>query len=270
MICLLSLVKRNACWAFCQALGGLVAFSCDPWGLPFFLCHWLWEWEAYCGPAEATHWILKHERFTQAQDWTPQICVSKIPANYVLLTSALWCDLGKRERGPPALPWPPLLILSHTEKVLQGLENTITSLIWEPRNSCSILSDNSWDLIRSEKWNELWLWIRISTLIPDKNHQTAAEGFILFQVTPLLAAQKPNCSQQRRLPCFTPGSSLRASLMGSQHGKGLSHYHLRGILKDSKSPPLAPLLGFFFFFIVHGLSIITCCRINIIHLSSKC
>lgn len=140
----------------------------------------------------------------------------------------------------------------------------------EPRNSCSILSDNSWDLIRSEKWNELWLWIRISTLIPDKNHQTAAEGFILFQVTPLLAAQKPNCSQQRRLPCFTPGSSLRASLMGSQHGKGLSHYHLRGILKDSKSPPLAPLLGFFFFFIVHGLSIIPCCRINIIHLSSKC
>ena len=78
-------------------------------------------------------------------------------------------------------------------------------------------------------------------------------------------AQKLNCCQQRRLSCFTPGSSLRASLMGSQHGKGLSHYHLRGILKDSKSPPLAPLLGFFFF-IVHGLSIITCCRINIIHL----
>lgn len=82
-------------------------------------------------------------------------------------------------------------------------------------------------------------------------------------------AQKLNCCQQRRLSCFTPGSSLRASLMGSQHGKGLSHYHLRGILKDSKSPPLAPLLGFFFF-IVHGLSIITCCRINIIHLSGKC
>lgn len=130
MICLLSLVKRNAYWAFCQALGGLVAFSCDPWGLPFFLCHWLWEWEAYCGPAEATLWILKHERFTQAQDWTPQICVSKIPANYVLMTSALWSDLGKRERGPPALPWPPLLILSHTEKILEGLQNTVTSLIW--------------------------------------------------------------------------------------------------------------------------------------------
>ena len=61
-------------------------------------------------------------------------------------------------------------------------------------------------------------------------------------------AQKLNCCQQRRLSCFTPGSSLRASLMGSQHGKGLSHYHLRGILKDSKSPPLAPLLGFFFFY----------------------
>ena len=58
----------------------------------------------------------------------------------------------------------------------------------EPSNSCSILSDNSWDLIRSEKWNELWLWIRISTLIPDKNHQTAGKGFILFQVTSLLAS----------------------------------------------------------------------------------
>lgn len=58
----------------------------------------------------------------------------------------------------------------------------------EPSNSCSILSDNSWDLIRSEKWNELWLGIRISTLIPDKNHQTAWKGFILFQVTSLLAS----------------------------------------------------------------------------------
>lgn len=130
MICLLSLVERNACWAFCQALGGLVALSCDPWGLPFFLCHWLWEWEAYCGPAEATHWILKHEIFTQAQNWTPQICISRIPANYVPMTSALWSGLGKRERGPPALPQPSLLILFHMEKVLQGLQNTITSLIW--------------------------------------------------------------------------------------------------------------------------------------------
>lgn len=34
--------------------------------------------------------------------------------------------------------------------------------------------------------------------------------------------------------------------MGSQHVKGLSYYHLRGILKDSESQPLAILLGFFF------------------------
>lgn len=60
----------------------------------------------------------------------------------------------------------------------------------EPSNSCSILSDNSWDLISTEKWNELWLWIRISTLIQDKNHQTAVESFILFQVTSLLARKE--------------------------------------------------------------------------------
>ena len=133
MICLLSLVKRNACWAFCQTLGGLVAFCCDPWGLPFSLCHCLWEWEAYCGPAGAPHWILKHEKFTQAQDWIPHICVSRIPASYDLMTSALWSDLvrdSEGHRGALAPPRPPLVILSHTEKVLQGLQNTTTSLIW--------------------------------------------------------------------------------------------------------------------------------------------
>lgn len=117
----------------------------------------------------------------------------------------------------------------------------------EPSNSCSILSDNSWDLIRSEKWNELWLWIRISALIPDKNHQTAAKGFILFQVTSLLAGTEVELLWAD--PTFTshPGSGPRVSLMGSQHGEGLSHYRLRGILKDSKSRPLAVLLGFFFY-----------------------
>lgn len=40
--------------------------------------------------------------------------------------------------------------------------------------------------------------------------------------------------------------------MGSQHVKGLSYYHLRGILKDSKSRPLAILLGFFFFLLYMG------------------
>lgn len=135
----------------------------------------------------------------------------------------------------------------------------------EPSNSCSILSDNSWDLIRSEKWNELWVRITISALIPDKNHQTAAKGFILFQVTSLLAGTEVELLWAEPTFLSHPGSSLRGSLMGSQHVKGLSYYHLRGILKDSKSRPLAILLGFFFF-IVHGLSIITCCRINIIHL----
>lgn len=117
----------------------------------------------------------------------------------------------------------------------------------EPRNSCSILSDNSWDLIRSEKWNELWLWIRISTLIPDKNHHTAAEGFILFQVTSLLASTEVELLSAVPSFPFHPGSSLKGSLMGSQHGKGLSYYHLRGILKDSKSWPVALRLRFFFF-----------------------
>lgn len=111
-------------------------FCRDPWGVPRFLCHWLSESrEAYHGLPGARHWILKHERFTQAQDWTPQICVSRISANYVLTHQ----DLTKwplEERDPAALPQPSLLIfwkekaLLHTEKVLQGLQNTVRSLTW--------------------------------------------------------------------------------------------------------------------------------------------
>ena len=84
----------------------------------------------------------------------------------------------------------------------------------EPRNSCSILSDNSWDLIRSEKWNELWLWIRISTLIPDKNHQTAAEGFILFQVTSLLASTEVELLSAAPTFLFHPGVKSEGQLDG--------------------------------------------------------
>lgn len=126
----------------------------------------------------------------------------------------------------------------------------------EPRNSCSILSDNSWDLIRSEKWNELWLWTRISTLIPDKNHQTAAQGFILFQVTSLLASTEAELLSAAPTFPSHPGSSLRGSLTGSQHGKGLSYYHLRGILKDSKSRPLATLFGFFLLYMGYPLLLV--------------
>lgn len=85
----------------------------------------------------------------------------------------------------------------------------------EPSNSCSILSDNSWDLIRSEKWNELWLGIRISTLIPDKNHQAAAAGFILFQVTSLLAS--------------TGAELLRAELTFLAHPRVKSEGQLDGL-----------------------------------------
>lgn len=134
----------------------------------------------------------------------------------------------------------------------------------EPSNSCSILSDNSWDPIRSEKWNELWLESGSRLLSQTKIIKRPPRLLYYFRSLHYWLARELNCSEQGCLSRLTPGSRLRGSLMGSQHGKGLSYYHLRGILKDSESQPLAILRGFFF--IVHGLSIITCCRINIIHL----
>lgn len=119
----------------------------------------------------------------------------------------------------------------------------------EPSNSCSILSDNSWDPISAEKWNELWLQIRISTLSPDKNHQTAAEGFILLQVTSLLASTGAELLWAPWTCPPHPGVKPEDQhLMGSQHVKGLSYYLLRGVGEDSKSLLVLSGPGFFFFF----------------------
>lgn len=100
-------------------LGALWHSPVTPGVCPF-LCHWLWEWEPYCGPAEATHWILKHEMFAGPELNSPDLRLKSQP------TMSRWPVPYEvalvRERGPPALPQPSLLILFHMEKVLQGLQ----------------------------------------------------------------------------------------------------------------------------------------------------
>lgn len=70
---------------------------------------------------------------------------------------------------------------------------------------------------------------------PGKNHLRGAQGFPLFQVTSLRpCTQDPIATNKAGPSCLTQGSNVRGSLMCP----GLSHYHLRGLLKGSKSLPL--------------------------------
>ena len=105
-------------------------------------------------------------------------------------------------------------------------------------NGCSILSDNGGDLITGEKWNELWLWIRIPALIRAKIIRPVPKAFHYFRSLHYWPAHRTQLLQTKQ--------ALPVSARGRREGQfdrllacpGLSHYTVRRLLRGSKSPPV--------------------------------
>lgn len=87
-----------------------------------------------------------------------------------------------------------------------------------------------------------------TALIRVKIIRAGAEGFPLLRVTSLQrGTASPIEANKAALSCLTQGSSVRAGLIGPTTCPGLSYYHLRGMVKGSKSWPLVcyPFLNLF-------------------------
>lgn len=75
-----------------------------------------------------------------------------------------------------------------------------------------------------------------TALIRVKIILAGAEGFPLLRVTSLRrGTPSPIEANKAALSCLTQGSSVRAGLIGPTTCPGLSYYHLRGMVKGSKS-----------------------------------